>query len=151
MRMLASSLAYSLRNPLRKEEPSSTLTAMILNKKFFSILALVLLSRASHVTARPAPSDNPTTTNTGVVLFSADNIITITVPNDSLLYKISDLVSSPTLSIDTIDGLNYNAIRLLNEERCFFQGQSGDISLGGDLQLSEVVSPPQPILAISCG
>ena len=149
--MLASSLVYSLRNPLRKEEPSSNLTAMILHKKSFSLLALVLLSRASHVTARPAPSDNPTTTNTGVVLFSADNIITITVPNDSLLYKISDLVSSPTLSIDTIDGLNYNAIRLLNEERCFFQGQSGDISLGGDLQLSEVVSPPQPILAISCG
>jgi hypothetical protein len=133
--------------------PENLMILILIKMAFNMILTLaglLLLIGARTMMAIPVSSDNSATI-TGVVLFSAANILTISVPNDGSLYIISDLVSSPTLSVDAVDRLNYNAIRLLNDERCFLQGQETDIVLGGGLPTSGAISPPQPIVAVSCG
>lgn len=87
----------------------------------------------------------------GVVLGSTADLFAIWVPNDSTPYKISSLVSSPTLSATTIDHLNFDTVRLLNDERCVFERQDDTITLGGGLPMFQIASPPQPILSVTCG
>ncbi|KAK7932832.1 hypothetical protein LTR80_011660 [Exophiala xenobiotica] len=87
----------------------------------------------------------------GIVLGSAANLFAVWVPNDSTPYKISSLVSSPTLPATTIDQLNFDTIHLLNDDRGIIERQDDTITLGGGLPMYQVASPPQPILSVTCG
>jgi len=125
---------------------------MIFSKLSFPpqlILALLLPSTA--ITASLPDHHLKRSTDIGVVLSSAAQILTVFVPTDGILYKISDLVSSPPLSANTIGRLNYDSILLLNDDRCLFQGESSVLVLGGGLPTSQVVCPPQLIVNITCG
>ena len=84
------------------------------------VAALVLLTRTTTAVVIPKFLDShpKRDSDVGVVLSSGDIIIPILVPADSLPHQISDLVSYPTLSTDAINGLNYDSIRLLDDERC---------------------------------
>ncbi len=110
---------------------------------FFSGISMGIQVYPGHVVKREV--------DIGVVLGSAANLFAIWVPNDSTPYKISSLVSSPTLSATTIDHLNFDTIHLLNDERCVFERHDDTITLGGGLPMFQMASPPQSILSVTCG
>jgi hypothetical protein len=82
----------------------------------------------------------------GAVLQSADRIITISVPSDGLPHTISSLVKQSA----TIDGLQYDSIRLLSDDRCLFTTPSTVFVLGGGLPTSTPIGPPQTIKDVAC-
>lgn len=110
---------------------------------FFAGVSIGIQLYPNHVVEREV--------DIGIVLGSAAKLFAVWVPNDSTPYKISSLISSPTLSATTIDHLNFDTIRLLNDERCVIERQDDTITLGGGLPMYQVASPPQPILSVTCG
>lgn len=98
-------------------------------------------------------SDSVETRDSGTVnavLQSASNHLVVPIPLDGLPYKISALIGPSSLPNKAVDGLQYDSIRLLDDERCIFETATSILVVGGGVATSLSVAPPQSILSIAC-
>ena len=84
------------------------------------------------------------------VLHSAVDSFVVTISNDGEPHKISALIGPSTLPTDTIDTLQYDSVRLLNDQRCIFETPNNMLVLGGGVPTSAPIGPPQSLLSITC-